>query len=217
MLLLSDNTMPRILIYGEDGLTLKYTKEKLGKILQQLEDDSTPDDCTVFFRPSLGRGRHGYGEPYAIIISKERAYVVEVKWDGARELTGERKQSPVKLKDEQTRRHDILRWYSENLKFSEVPIGEEWDRFAERNNPDFERKFEFLLRGETKTKSIPPSDSITAKNLRTIFEEIGNKKIEDVLLIFYRYSDKQPEVEQEGFTPVFVQYDPTLGLFTELE
>ncbi|MHA1950791.1 MAG: hypothetical protein ACXAAO_01205 [Candidatus Thorarchaeota archaeon] len=189
----------------------------MGEILQQLEDESNPTDCTVFFRPSLGRGRHGYGEPDAIIVTQERAYIVEVKWDHARELTGERKQSPIKLKDEQTRRHDIIRWYSENMNFSEVPIGEEWDRFAERNNPDFERIFKFPLRGEIKTKSIPPSYSITAKNLRTIFEEIRDRKIEDVLLIFYRYRGKQPEVTEKGFTPVFVKYDPTLGLFTELE
>lgn len=209
--------MPRLLIYGEDGLTLKHTKERLGEILRKLGDDSNPDDCTVFFRPSLGRGLHGYGEPDAIIISRKKAYIVEVKWDGAREITGERKQSPVELKDEQTRRHDIFRWYSENLNFSELPSREEWDRFAEKNNPDFQRKFEFMKRGEKKTKSIPPSDSITCTNLRTIFEKIGNRKIENVLLIFYKYSDKQPEIEQEGFTPVFVQYDPTLGLFTELE
>ena len=206
------------MIYGEDGLTLKYTKEKLGEILQQLEDDSNPTDCTVFFRPSLGRGRHGYGEPDAIIISREKAYIVEVKWDGGRELIGERKQSPVKLKDEQTRRHDIIRWYSDNLNFCEVPVGEEWDRFAEKYKPEFEREFEFITKkGKKAKKSIPPSGSITSTNLRTLFGEIGNKKIEDVLLIFYRYSDKQPEVEQEGFTPVFVKYDPTLGLYTELE
>lgn len=38
--------MPRIFIYGEDGLTLKYTKERLGEILHKLGDNSNPVDCT---------------------------------------------------------------------------------------------------------------------------------------------------------------------------
>jgi hypothetical protein len=51
--------MLRAFIYGEDGLTLKYTKERLGDILQKLGDDSNPDDCTVFYRPSFGRASTG--------------------------------------------------------------------------------------------------------------------------------------------------------------
>ena len=90
--------MPRILIYGEDGLTLKYTKERLGEILQQLGDDYNPDDCTVFFRPSFGRGTTGYGEFDAIIISQEKAYFVEAKWDSGRDLSGSRKQKPIRLR-----------------------------------------------------------------------------------------------------------------------
>jgi len=43
---MKDDIMPRILIYGEDGLTLKYTKERLGEILHKLGDNSNPADCT---------------------------------------------------------------------------------------------------------------------------------------------------------------------------
>ncbi len=203
--------MPRMLIYGEDGLTLKYTKERLGEILQQLGDDSNPADCTVFFRPSLGRGQW-YGEFDAIIISQEKAYLVEAKWDSGRDLTGKRKQRPIKLDDNQVRRHRILKWFSENWNGEE---GQVWDRFAEKNRPNFETEFEFMKDGKKEKKSIPPSDSILGQNLQTIFSVIGKKKMEDVLLIFYR--DKQPEVAQEGFTAVAVQYEPTLDNFSELE
>lgn len=94
-----------------------------------------------------------------------------------------------------------------------------WDRFAEKNNPEFEDEFEFTTKnGKKATKSIPSSDSIIGENLHTILEEIGSRKLEDVLLIFYK--DKQPEVATEiaqKFSTVFVQYNPTFGRFTELE
>ena len=204
--------MPRILIYGEDGLTLKYTKERLGDILHKLGDNSNPDDCTVFYRPSLGRGQ-GYGEFDAIIISQEKAYLVEAKWDGGRDLSGLRKQRPIRLEENQIRRHRIFEWFSQHWNGE---VGEAWDRFREKNNPEFKRRFKFKTnKGVEEFKSIPSSDSITGQNLQTIFEEIGNRKLENVLLIFYR--DKSPEVEQDEFTTVIVQYNPTFDLFTELE
>ncbi len=40
----------------------------------------------------------------------------------------------------QIRRHDILKWFSQNWNGEK---GEEWDRFAEKNIPEFEKEFEF--------------------------------------------------------------------------
>ncbi len=197
--------MPRVLIYGEDGLTLKYTKERLGDILHRLGDNSNPADCTVFYRPSFGRVR-GYGEFDAIIISQEKAYLVEAKWDGSGNLSRG-------LGEEQTRRHRILKWFRDNWNGE---VGEAWDRFAEKNNPEFKRIFTFSTKkGKRVSKFIPSSDRLVGKNLQTILKEIGNRKLENVLLIFYK--DMPPEVEQDKFTTVVVQYDPTFGLFTELE
>jgi len=65
------------------------------------------------------------------------------------------------------------------------------------------------------SKFIPPSDRLVGQNLQTILKEIGNRKLENVLLIFYK--DMPPEVELDEFTTVVVQYKPTLGRFTELE
>jgi len=205
--------MSSMFIYGEDGLTLKYTKERLGEILQKLGDNSKSADCKVFFRPSFGRGSTGYGEFDAIIISQEKAYLVEAKWDGGRDLSGPRKQGPIKLKKNQTRRHRIFEWFSHNWNGE---VGEAWDRFAEKNNPDFKRIFKFKTsKGIETSKYIPSADRLLSQNIQTMFQEIGNRTLKDVLLIFYK--DKPPEVKQEGFSIVNVPYNPTLGLFTELE
>lgn len=201
---IKDDIMSRILVYGEDGLTLKYTKDRLGDILHKLGDNSNPADCTVFYRPSFGR--RDYGEFDAIIISQKKAYLVETKWDGSGNLS-------EGLEEHQIRRHRILKWFGDNWKGE---IREAWDRFRKKNNPEFERKFEFYSsKGVLMHKTIPKSHTILGQNLQTILVEIGNRKLENVLLIFYR--DMPPEVEQDEFTTVVVQYNPTLDLFTELE
>ncbi|MCK4829262.1 hypothetical protein KA005_76770, partial [bacterium] len=128
------------------------------------------------------------------------------KWDGSGNLSRG-------LGKEQTRRHKILKWFGDNWNGE---VGEAWDKFREKNNPEFERIFEFYTRaGVLKQKTIPKSHTILGQNLQTILVEIGNRKLENVLLIFYR--DMPPEVEQDEFTTVVVQYNPTLDLFTELE
>ena len=213
---MKDDIMPRILIYGEDGLTLKYTKERLGEILHELQDNSNPADCTVFFRPSFGRGTAGYGEFDAIIISQEKAYLVEAKWDGGRDLSGPRKQR-IRLRKDQIRRHEIFKWFRQ---YWNGEVEEAWDRFAEKNNPEFEKEFTFRNKaGKRVWKSMHPLNKLQGRNTQTILKEIGNRKLENVLLIFHR--DKKPEVHQDHikdhFTIVFVEYSPTFSLFTELE
>jgi len=208
---MKDDGKPKVLVYGEDGFTLKYTRERLGEILHRLGDNSNPADCTVFYRPSLGR--HGYGEFDAIIISQEIAYLVEAKWDGGRNLSRSRKQRPIRFEENQIRRHEIFEWFSQNWNGEE---GEEWDRFADKNNPKFKRRFTFKnSKGDEVDKSIPSSDSLVGQNLQNTFREIGNRTLEDVLLTFYRVTP--PEVKQDKSTTVFERYNPTHDLFTELE
>jgi len=196
------------MIYGEDGLTLKYTKEKLGEILVKLGDQSNPKDCTVFYRPSFGRTGL-YGEFDAIIITPQKAYLIESKWDGSGDLS-------TGLKPHQIRRHKIFEWYKNNWNGE---IGEAWDEFAEKNNPAFKKEFTYSVseRGKPieKYKYIPSSSSILGQNLQTVLKEIGERKLENVLLIFYK--DQQFDVEQKGFKTVNIKYETTLGLYTKLE
>jgi len=127
--------VPRVFVYGEDGLTLKYTRERLGEMLVKLGDNSNPADCTVFYRPSFGR-RGLYGEFDAIIITPKKAYLVESKWDGSGDVS-------EGLEEHQIRRHKIFGWYNDNWNGE---VGEPWDRFAEENNPAFKREFTYSVR-----------------------------------------------------------------------
>jgi len=200
--------VPRVFVYGEDGLTLKYIRESLDEILYELKDTSDPADCTVFYRPSFGRARF-YGEFDAIIITPKKAYLVESKWDGSGYLSRG-------LQKHQVRRHKILKWYKDNWNGE---VGEAWDRFAEKNNPAFKKKFKysFMEGGKIveKSKYIPSSSSILGQNLQTILENIWDKKIENVLLIFYK--DEPSTFKQKGFTTINIKYEQTLGLYTQLE
>jgi len=198
----------RIFVYGEDGLTLKYTRERLGEMLVKLGDNSNPADCTVFYRPSFGR-RGLYGEFDAIIITPKKAYLVESKWDGSGDLS-------EGLEKHQIRRHKIFGWYNDNWNGE---VGEAWDRFAEENNPAFKREFTYSVREGglmvEKSKYIPSSSSILGQNLQTVLEEIGDRKLEDVLLIFYK--NEPSDVKQDGFTTINIKYEQTLGLYIQLE
>jgi hypothetical protein len=100
-----------IIGYGEDALTLWAIKNKLHAILQELNDNSDVSRCKVFFRPSFGR-RGGeksaqFGEFDFIILSKERIYLGESKWDGS----SENKNGILELRDEQKFRHEVMKFY----------------------------------------------------------------------------------------------------------
>ena len=112
-------------VYGEDGLTLKFLLERLDIVLDQL-DKSNPSDCEVYYRPSFGRGIY-YGEFDAIILTPQHAYLVESKWDRSSGLK-------KGLREEQTKRHDILMWLSERWKGKS---DEDWNRFRIK----FQEKF----------------------------------------------------------------------------
>ena len=174
----------------------------------KLGDNSNPADCTVFYRPSFGR-RGLYGEFDAIIITPKKAYLVESKWDGSGDLS-------EGLEEHQIRRHKIFGWYNDNWNGE---VGDAWDRFAEENNPAFKREFTYSIREGglmvEKSKYIPSSSRILGQNLQTVLEEIGDRKLEDVLLIFYK--NEPSDVKQDGFTTINIKYEQTLGLYTPLE
>ncbi|MDF1537986.1 MAG: hypothetical protein P1Q69_03695 [Candidatus Thorarchaeota archaeon] len=162
----------------------------------KLGDETNPEDCALFYRPSFGRQKF-YGEFDAMIITPKKAYLVESKWDRSGDLT-------KGLEKHQVLRHEIFSWFHNNWKGEE---GKAWDKFAKENNPAFKKKF--------KSKYIPSSSTTLGQNLQTVLKEIGNKVLENVLLIFYE--DQPIEVTQEGFTTINIKYKPTLGLFNRLQ
>ena len=192
----------RLLGYGEDALTLWAVTERLDLILEELGDNSDPADCTVFYRPSFGRDQ--YGEFDAIIVTPERAYLVESKWDGSGGTS-------IKLEEHQIRRHKILEWYHDNWK------GEEWDVFARVNNPSFKEKFTYFVKEEgkrvKKSKYIPSSDTILGQNLQTVLKIISGREIENVLLYLHR--GKPIDIDTD-FKIVKIEYETKLGNYIEL-
>ena len=191
--------VPKFFVYGEDGLTLKFLKEKLEDILVKL-DRSRPDDCIIYYRPSFGREKH-YGEFDAIIITPKNAYLIESKWDGSNNLSSG-------LGRNQSLRHEILGWYQRNWRGGN---DDEWNAFCDERQADFQIKF--------KGKYIPKTHSHgketkLSKNLRTVLEDIGNRTVHDVLIVFY--TDEKPEIHQKDFEVLSFQYQPTHGLHIEL-
>jgi len=66
--------MTKILGYGEDALTLWALKNKLSISLNAFEDQTNPEDCIVFYRPSFGRSggtlSAQFGEFDALVASR---------------------------------------------------------------------------------------------------------------------------------------------------
>jgi len=191
----------KFLVYGEDGLSLKYLRENLSELLNKL-DKSNPEDCTVFYRPSFGRTRH-YGEFDAIIITPKNAYLIESKWDGSSDIS-------LGLKENQIKRHKILKWYQDNWKGE---TGEDWNKFADNNNPEFKREFPGKYIPHTHDKSGRPTKLAT--NLQYILKSIGNNKMHNILLVFYE--NEKLKVEQEDFIVIEVPYKTTNGLYIEMK
>jgi len=147
----------QILGYGEDALTLWAIKNKLDVILEAVEDSSDPSMCQVFFRPSFGR-RGGdsspqFGEFDFIILSKDRLYLGESKWVRSSEKL---KDGILELRDEQKRRHEVLKFY-----VKEWPFGSHssWREFIDRVRLELESGV---------TKPLAPENSLLAANLKTV-------------------------------------------------
>jgi hypothetical protein len=106
--------MGQIFGYGEDALTLWLLKNRPDEILKRYNDKTEPSGCRVFYRPSFGRngGKDSaeFGEFDAILASKENVYLIESKWDNHRKDN----QKELRLRDEQTTRHKVFRWYLNN-------------------------------------------------------------------------------------------------------
>lgn len=122
--------MTRVIGYGEDGLTHWGLCTRLGTVLLGLaakySDNSTPDECLVIYRPSLGRGKN-VGEFDAILATKACAYLIESKWHRSSEFK-KRKQHIV-LSDSQIRRHKVMESYRQNWRIADAG---HWSGFVQR-------------------------------------------------------------------------------------
>jgi len=181
----------KVLGYGEDFLTFWAVTKRLSEILHQLEDETDPEKCTVIYRPSFGRRgglrRSEFGEFDTIIVTPEKAYIVESRWDGS---SASFPNNVLELEDVQTRRHEIFRWYHENWK------QESWGEFVRKHAQEFKEKFR---------KNIAPESSLLSKNLMTVLREMRGRKLVDVLLFLHR---REPPKIQTTFKVVTIRYEP---------
>jgi hypothetical protein len=190
----------KVLGYGEDFLTFWAVSKKLNEILNQLNDDTDPDECIIFYRPSFGRKggtkRAEFGEFDALVITPKTAYLVESKWDGS---SASFPDNMLELRDVQTRRHEIFRWYHESWK------GEKWKDFVSKYADEFRRKFR---------KNIPREDSLLCQNLITVLSKTQGRKLVDVLLFLHRKKEL-PRIKT-NFKVVTIMYKLAEGEYIEL-
>jgi hypothetical protein len=175
-----------IIGYGEDALTLWAIKNKLHAILQELNDNSDVSRCKVFFRPSFGR-RGGeksaqFGEFDFIILSKERIYLGESKWDGS----SENKNGILELRDEQKFRHEVMKFYICQWFKGDFP---DWSSFV--------RKVGKTTKHMGVEKPLAPVGSLLASNLQTLLETIKSHfsslpEIRNILLYLHKGKSSNP-------------------------
>jgi hypothetical protein len=163
--------------YGEDALTLWAFYHRLPALLSHLDDSSSPDDCILFFRPSFGR-RGGdessqFGEFDFILLTSNRLYLGEAKWDRSPEAIGNRE---IILRPEQLLRHTVFRQY-----VSEWSCGmyRSWDAFLAAAGANWPAD-----------KPMAPQGSLLSENLQKVLQTIqarfeGMPEVVDVLLYLY--------------------------------
>jgi len=173
----------KVYAYGEDALTLWAIKNKVPEILGKLGDKTKVEECKIFFRPSFGRGGKGtFGEFDFIILSDDKLYLGESKWDGAKKPKAK---VHIKFKQQQLRRHEIFKWYIEKIKEIKEILKEEcWSTFKKNYKDDFSKCFGPKEIPDLDKKGLKP---LLVENLITVLKLIAKKpdKIVDVLLYFY--------------------------------
>ena len=178
--------MARIMCYGEDGLTLAAVTEHLGCLLKILKDDSNTDECLVLYRPSFGRNggvtRASFGEFDAILATKKSVYLIESKWIRSRTTN-----QTIKLKKNQTRRHEIFEWIRSSWKKEN-----NWAQFREEYAEEFKDTFE--------KKPLASNTSKLGNNLEQILNLLLGypKTIQHIVLAFYRDNRHEPTRVEDG-------------------
>lgn len=182
--------------YGEDALTLWALTSQMGEILRQLEEETAPEDCDVFYRPSFGRrgGNNSaqFGEFDFIILAGNCIYLGESKWDGSSLNIVD---GTIELADNQSQRHEIFRAYIQQWAFGEY---QDWE--------DFRTKAQLPY-----GKPVPKAKSLLARNLRLILGKIRHRygvssAVKNVLLYCHRGIQQPPGSASDEFKLVVLDY-----------
>jgi len=189
--------MCRIFGYGEDAFTLWALKRHISKILQEFQDKTALLKCLIFYRPSFGRCSRKdcsvFGEFDAIIVSLEKVYLIESKWDNL----GEFDNSEFTLRKEQNLRHKIFSWYLTHWK---KKYSNKWEVFERENQHAFGKRF----RGKT----IAPAGSLLARNLEFILTKSiehckGLSSLDDVKNVMLFFYNKNKSTSPTKITRTF--------------
>lgn len=203
--------MNEILGYGEDALTLWALEKHRSRILDKLNDQTTPSDCLVFFRPSFGRsggeGSAEFGEFDSILASLKKVYLIESKWDNL----SQNQDVIIQLSGVQILRHEIFSWYFMNWSTQQY---QNWNEFSNALQNGFMSKFP--------GRKIAPGESILARNLEFVLSKVHQhcekgKETKNVLLYFYN-SNKSKQIEKvtmdgkdTDFEVVNIDYKPHIS------
>ena len=178
-----------------------------------MNDFSDPSICQVFSRPSFGRSGGDkspqFGEFDFIILSQNRLYLGESKWDRSSEKL---KDGVLKLRAEQKRRHEIFKFYVERWAFGSYSS---WGEFTD--------KVKLQLNGVE--KPLAPQNSLLASNLQTVLRVIKKHyaslpDIRNVLLYLHDGTtiEQLPQKASEDFDLVCIDYsEDTLDNFIRIE
>lgn len=171
----------------------------------KLDDGALLSDCTVFYRPSFGRGgmnTANFGEFDAIVSTKTCVYLIESKWEGETRRSGRN----IKLSKTQIARHTIFAEYFRM-----------WDRLQGKRSLAASEIGEYLT--DTPSKKMTPFSANLANHLQFVFSRIattkdnGNKKpLKNVVLFLHREEDEKlnVSVDPEDFIPILMGCPPSL-------
>ena len=164
------------------------------EILEKLDDGAKLSDCTVFYRPSFGRGGRNtanFGEFDAIVSTKTCIYLIESKWEGAAQSSKE-----IRLSEAQLNRHAIFKEYFDK-----------WDRSV--GIPSLTASASGFLTSVNDKKVVSEKGEL-AKHLEFVLsrtakglDDYAKKDLRNVLLLFHR-QEEEPRMllKPESFGPV---------------
>jgi len=193
--------MPKWFAYGEDPLTYWAIRNRLDVVLTQLHDTSDPNDVTVFYRPSFGRGGSGppraqFGEFDAIVATSNAIYPIEAKWPASSEA----QESTITVSAVQINRHKIFAWYL--VRYAECG-GPSWDRFVRMCDLDFRAAFP--------GKKLAPTGSKLAGNTEFVLRQLIPFGITTTDVLLYLHPQDSPaatSVDPKSFSLVNVPFTP---------
>lgn len=194
-------------------MTLWFLKEKALNALKSKDFNNRQNlkKSVFFYRPSFGRkgGKKNpsFGEFDFVMFTTAALYLGESKWDKSKEI----KNNTVELVDVQKNRYEIFKRYIFNwLNFA----GNDWNEFKEKLEADEIFK---NLKGK-----VPSRDTVMAKNLKYILENVKkfygehkNPKIYNLILCFYNENSKKDKVvknKKDGQVLIRkIKYNPATG------